>query len=178
MWTKTHNQTIEPTGDTRAGYFGGGNPLGRVSPDGSLLTLASVNNEAMKCWIQKPNYDHVDLDNVTLETAISCFADFDWAQVLDERKSGVAGASDCPPGVGYATHPTLCTPGARLLHICPNDLKTVMFHFHRTMPHRILGFIPSFKQEVHTVKEYPFEKVPDLITLLFEGREDAILEIR
>lgn len=132
----------------------------------------------MKYWIQRHDYSAQDFPEATADEAAAAFSGFDWAGEL--AAAGPEQGRDCPPGIGFHNgFGEAANPDPMLLHICPNDADSVLFHFHhdRHETRWLFGLLKGTAERIHTVQDYPTRRVPDLIRLFFKGRTDEILAI-
>lgn len=127
-------------------------------------------------WIQRYDYSSKEFKNISLKQAIMAFNDYDWEKELSSFQEG-SGGKDCPPGIGIHNDYDGVKKRGKLLHICPNDKAGVFFNFHYFTYERSLFILKSKKENIHYVKDYPKNRVPELIKLFFDNKIHKILDI-
>ncbi len=126
-------------------------------------------------WIQKHDFSSDEYNNVSLQDTLKAFRKFDWNKELSLRVEG-ENDKECPPGIGIFDGAN-STSYSLFLHICPIDLNYVFINFHYPTKKKLLGIFPYVNSKINYVEKYPFEKVPDLIKMLFRENIEGIIQL-
>ncbi len=121
-------------------------------------------------WIQKTDYSCIEKNDVSANSLLTAFNQYDWDAELQAYDEGDESKS-CFAGMGISVDGVL-------LHICPSDKKSLFFIYYYLVEGKWLGFIPFRKSSTHHVKNYKIRDVEKLIMAHINGEKEKILSIK
>lgn len=105
--------------------------------------------------------------------ALRAFEGHNWENELAHFDPQEEGHTCCAAGIGFHDDNY-----SFILHICPRDKETVLFHLHYKQPRSLFGLFRRLSDQTHTVELFPLSRVRELIRSLFQNDLEKILSIQ
>jgi len=125
------------------------------------------------CDIQHADFSDRELGELDAPNAREKFSSHDWE--AEENFRGLLkerGAEICPPNFGLYSNDS-----RESLRICLDEDGSWFFIFQFERASRVLGIFPKKSQEYHHVKNFPQDRVEELIDTFYRGDFQTILAL-